>query len=65
MGARRNLDNSSIITAECMALRDGILAAKMNGYSNLEIEGDYKLVMDSYSKRINTSCSIILLMEDI
>ena len=32
--------NSSIIVIECMALRDGMLAAKRKGFLNLEIEGD-------------------------
>ena len=47
-----------------MALRDGILAAKNNGFLSLEIEGDSKIVIDSYNKRISVPCSIKIL-EDI
>ena len=65
MASCTHVGNSSIIVAECMALRDGILAAKNKGYSNLEIEGDLKIVIDCYNKRINISGFIMLLMEDI
>ena len=40
MAACRHIGNSSIIVAECMTLRDGMLAAKRKGFLNLEIEGD-------------------------
>ena len=40
MAACRHLGNTSIILAECLALRDDILAAKNNGFVSLEIEGD-------------------------
>ena len=38
MVASRNIDNASIIIAECMTLRDDILVAKNNEFLNLEIE---------------------------
>ena len=60
----RHLGNASIITAKCGALRDGILGAIYNGSSNLEIEGDSKVVIDCYNKKRSSPSSIILLMED-
>ena len=61
----RQLGNASIITAECIALRDGVLTVAYNGFSNLEIEGDFKVIIDCYNKKSNLPSSIILLMEDI
>ena len=46
--------------AALMTLRDGIVAAKSKNYSNLEIEGDLKIVIDSYNRRINIISSIML-----
>ena len=40
MAAFRHIGNSSIIVAECMELRDSMLAAKRKGFLNLEIQGD-------------------------
>ena len=67
MAACKHVGKSSIIVAESMTsrIRDGILAAKNKGYSSLEIEGDSKMVIDCYNKRINIPSSIMLLMEDI
>ena len=45
-------------------MRDGVLTAICNGFSNLEIEGDSKVIIDCYN-RSNSPGSIILLMEDI
>ena len=59
------MGNVSIIIAECMAFRDGVLAAKNNGFLNLEIKGDSKVVIDSCNKKSNISSSIMLLTEDI
>ena len=66
--------NSSIIRVEPpmfgvfieapASLRDGILTAKNKGYSNLEIKGDSKIVVDCYNKRTNILSSIMLLIED-
>ena len=49
-----HLGNVSIVTAECVALRHGVVSSKYNGFSNLDIEEDSKV-----------PSSIILLMEDI
>ena len=45
-----------------MALRDGVLAARYNGFPDLEIEGDSKVIIDYYNKRSSLPSSIILLM---
>ena len=65
MVACKHAGKASIIVAECMALRNDILAAKNKGYSNIEIEGDSKIVIDCYNKIINIPSSIMLVMEDI
>ena len=41
------------------------LAAIYNGFSNVEIEGDSKVVIDCYNKKCSSPRLIILLMEDI
>lgn len=43
--------DASIIIAECMVLRDGVLATKNNGFLTLEIEGDSKIVIDCCNKK--------------
>ena len=34
-----------------MTSRDGVLNTKNNGFLNLEIEGDSKVVIDGYNKK--------------
>ena len=46
MAASRHLDNASKIIAECMVLKDGVLVAKHNGFLDLEIEGDCKVIIN-------------------
>ena len=46
-------------------LRDVILATKNKGFLDLEIEGDSKIIMDCYNKKINPHSFIMLLMVDI
>ena len=53
LSACRHLGKTSIIVTKCMTLRDGILAAKNNRFLNLKIEGDSKIMIDYYSKRIS------------
>ena len=60
MIASKHISNSSIIIAECMILRDSVLANKNNGF-----EGDSKIVIDCYNKKSNISNSFPLLMKDI
>ena len=56
---------SMIIIANCVVLRDGILVAIYNSFTNLEIEGDSEVNIDCYKRKSNSPSSIILLMEDI
>ena len=65
MAASRHLGNTSLIIAKCIALRDGVLAAKNNGFLDLEIEKDSKVFINYYNKKYNFPGLIILLMEDI
>ena len=67
MVVSRQLGNASIITAECIDLRDSVPTATYNGFSNLEIGGNSKVVIDCYNKKkkSNLPSSIILLIEDI
>ena len=53
MVACRHIENSSIIFVKCMTLRDDILAVKSEDLLGLEIEGDSKIVVDCYNKKIN------------
>ena len=46
-----HLCNALIITVECVALIDGIIAATHYGFSNLEIEGDSKVIIDCYDTK--------------
>ena len=55
----------SIIVIECITLRDDILVVKKKSFLNLKIEGDSKVVIDYYNKKINIHNSILLLMENI
>ena len=45
------MGNASIIIVACITFRDGVLATKNNGLLNVEIEGDLKVVIDSYNKK--------------
>ena len=42
-----------------------MLVVKFNELLNLEIEGDSKIVIDSYNKKSDIFSSIMLLMENI
>lgn len=58
-------NNTSIIIAECMTLRDDVLATKHKGFLNLEIESDSKIVIYFIIKKNNIPIFIMLLMEGI
>ena len=76
----RYLGNDSIIITKCVDLRDGNVITIYNDFSNLNIEGDHKVIINCYNKKGNLlnsimlNCynkkgsllnSIMLLMEDI
>lgn len=58
-------NNTSIIIAECMTLRDDVLATKHKGFLNLEIESDSKIVIYFIIKKNNIPIFIMLLMVGI
>lgn len=60
-----NLDNTSIIIIKCMALRNGVLVARNNEFSNLEILGDSKIVIGCFNKSSCLPSLISSLMEDV
>ena len=41
------------------------VSCQEKSFLNLEIDGDSKIVIDCYNKKINIPSSILLLMEDI
>ena len=59
------MNNVSIIITECKDSIDGVLVSKNNEFLNLEIEGDSKVVLNSYNKKSNIPSYIMLLIEDI
>ena len=59
------MNNVSIIITECKDSIDGVLVSKNNEFLNLEIEGDSKVVLNSYNKKSNVPSYIMLLIEDI
>ena len=65
MAACKHIGKFSVIITECMILRDGILAVKSNGFLDLEVEDDSKIIVDCYNKKINIHSFILLLMDDI
>ena len=46
-------------------MRDDVLTAICNDFTNLEIEGDSKVIIDYYNRISSLPGPIILLMEDI
>lgn len=46
----KHVGNASIIIAKCEALRDGVLTARFNDFSNLEIKAGTKVIIDCYNK---------------
>ena len=65
MVACKHIGKFSVIIIECMVLRYGILVAKSKGLLDLEVEGDSKIIVDCYIKKINIHSFILLLIDDI
>ena len=53
MAGSKHLGNASIIIVKCETLRDEILDARLNSFFNLEIEGNSKVIIDCYNKKIS------------
>ena len=52
MAGNKHLGHASIITTECVVLTDGVIAAKLYGFSNMEIERDSKIIIDRFNNKI-------------
>ena len=55
----RHSSNASIINVECMAFREGVHTTKYYSFSNLENEGDSKIIINCYNKNSYSPTSII------
>ena len=44
----RHLGHALIITIECVALRDGVIAAKLYGFSNMEYKERKWVIRDTF-----------------
>ncbi|KAL6146301.1 hypothetical protein ACLB2K_056982 [Fragaria x ananassa] len=49
--ASNPISRALVPIAEAVALRDGLLKAKEKGFTNVEVEGDSKLVIDAMNGR--------------
>ena len=47
MASKRHLGHASIITIECVALRDGVIVAKHYGFSNMEYKERKWVIRDT------------------
>ena len=47
MAGNRHLDYASIIIIECVALRDGVIAVKLYGFSNMEYKERKWVIRDT------------------
>ena len=52
MAGNKHLGHASIITTECVVLTDGVIAVKLYGFSNMEIERDSKIIIDRFNNNI-------------
>ena len=50
MAGNGHLGHVSIITIECVALRDGVIAAKLYGFSNMEYKEREWVIRDTNGK---------------
>ena len=64
MGAS-NYGDTSVILAECRALRDGLVAALNYEFSNLVVEGDNSMVVGAFNKETAVPWCIKTTMQDI
>ncbi|KAL6129793.1 hypothetical protein ACLB2K_073142 [Fragaria x ananassa] len=59
------IGSASVPIAEAMALRDSLIKAKDKGFTNVEVEGDSKLVIDAVNRRLESPWRLIKLVQDI
>lgn len=60
MASSRNLSNTSIIFVECIALKDGVVTTNYNCFMNLEIEMDFKVMIDYYNRKSSALIQLII-----
>ena len=53
MTVSRHLANASINITKCVILRDDVLVTKNNGFLDLDMEIDSKIIIDCYNKKKN------------
>ncbi|KAL6138797.1 hypothetical protein ACLB2K_064076 [Fragaria x ananassa] len=63
--ASNRIGRASVPIAEAVALRDSLLKAKEKSFTNVEVEGDSKLVIDAVNGRFEPHWRLIKLVEDI
>ncbi|KAL6175781.1 hypothetical protein ACLB2K_052420 [Fragaria x ananassa] len=54
LAAAKSFGNATIPTAEATTLRDSLAKAKDQGFLNIQIEGNSKVVIDAINERIST-----------
>ncbi|KAL6188557.1 hypothetical protein ACLB2K_039949 [Fragaria x ananassa] len=59
------IENASVSIAEAMALRDSLIKAKEKDFTNVEVEGDSKLVIDAVNGRLEPLWRLIKLVQHI
>ncbi|KAL6141054.1 hypothetical protein ACLB2K_059345 [Fragaria x ananassa] len=65
LAAANSFGNATIPTAEATALRDSRVEAKDQGFSNIQVESDSKLVIDAINGRISTPWRLLKIIQDI
>nr|XP_011462180.1 PREDICTED: uncharacterized protein LOC105350886 [Fragaria vesca subsp. vesca] len=61
----RNLGITSAPIAEATALRDGLINAKAKGYTDIQVEGDSKMVIEAVNENISSPWRIKQIVQDI
>ncbi|KAL6188739.1 hypothetical protein ACLB2K_040130 [Fragaria x ananassa] len=61
----RNLGITSVPIAEATALQDNIINVKAKGYTDIQVEGDSKMVIDAVNEKISPPSRIQQIVQDI
>ncbi|KAL6178335.1 hypothetical protein ACLB2K_049853 [Fragaria x ananassa] len=63
--AAKSFENATIPTVEATTLRDSLAKAKDQGFLNIQVEGDSKMVIDAINERISTRWRLLKIIQDI
>ncbi|KAL6128126.1 hypothetical protein ACLB2K_071482 [Fragaria x ananassa] len=63
LATAKSFGNATIPTVEATALRDSLVKAKGQGCSNIQVEGDSKLVIDAINGRISTPWRLLKIIK--